>query len=566
MPVDGEFETNDEFRPQSKENDPLTTPDDTIGTDNDNAANQDDVTGPRVVKLYLSRFFMAWGDRLWSFGLGLFLFEIQKTNLMLLAVYGLAQCLTSILFLTLIGHWIDKSNRLHAAQLLLVIQNSCVAICCALLGGYFAFAPVYFVGENYWLRTLFITFVIFLALVASLASSGTQIVVERDWIVVIADKDEDRLALLNSRFRTIDLFCLTVTPAIAGFFFSYVTYIVAAGVIGAWNVISVVAEYALLLAIYKENPALANKNLDKPSTNPSDTSNNWLVFQLKNCASGWRYYSTNSVRNAGIGLACLYMTVLGFDSITWGYSLIQCVPEWVLGILVAVSGVFGIVGSITFPLVRKCAGLTRTAFVGISAQTACLSLCVVSIWLEGSVFDPFKNGDGSVIGEKANHNKTFGNNDVVDSTKLISNNDTIGDDNDANFCDSSHNPTSISVFLAGIITARFGLWMTDLAVSQLFQEHVTVDQRGIIGGVQTGLNSFMDLIKFGLVLLLPGPETFGILILLSFGFVLLAFCFIVSYVYKMKEFCCQAEVNTETEPRVTDLDETLIQDKIHVSI
>ena len=33
------------------------------------------------------------------------------------------------------------------------------------------------------------------------------------------------------------------------------------------------------------------------------------------------------VRNAGLGLAFLYMTVLGFDSITWTYCLLQVRPE-----------------------------------------------------------------------------------------------------------------------------------------------------------------------------------------------------------------------------------------------
>lgn len=34
--------------------------------------------------------------------------------------------------------------------------------------------------------------------------------------------------------------------------------------------------------------------------------------------SGWAVYMADPVRNAGLGLACLYMTVLGFDSITSG--------------------------------------------------------------------------------------------------------------------------------------------------------------------------------------------------------------------------------------------------------
>ena len=37
-----------------------------------------------------------------------------------------------------------------------------------------------------------------------------------------------------------------------------------------------------------------------------------------------------------------------------------------------------------------------------------------------------------------------------------------------------------------------------------------------MSGVQTGLQSFMDLVKFGLVIALPHPDKFGFLIILSF--------------------------------------------------
>ena len=40
--------------------------------------------------------------------------------------------------------------------------------------------------------------------------------------------------------------------------------------------------------------------------------------------------------------------------------------------------------------------------------------------------------------------------------------------------------------------------------------------RGIVSGVQTGLQSLMDLVKFGLVIALPHPDKFGLLIILSF--------------------------------------------------
>ena len=38
---------------------------------------------------------------------------------------------------------------------------------------------------------------------------------------------------------------------------------------------------------------------------------------------GWGHYLHHKVMTAGLGLALLYMTVLGFDTITWSYALLQ---------------------------------------------------------------------------------------------------------------------------------------------------------------------------------------------------------------------------------------------------
>ena len=71
---------------------------------------------PMIWKLYLSRLLSAWGDRLWSFGFGLFLFRMHSTDLSLVAGYGLAMSLSNILFLANVGTWIDKTSRLVAAR------------------------------------------------------------------------------------------------------------------------------------------------------------------------------------------------------------------------------------------------------------------------------------------------------------------------------------------------------------------------------------------------------------------------------------------------------------------
>merc|ERR1719228_1669382 len=132
--------------------------------------------------------------------------------------------------------------------------------------------------------------------------------------------------------------------------------------------------------------------------------------------------------------------------------------------------------------------------VGMTALVSSLSLCVVSIWLPGS---PFKRIPEETM--------------IKPDTK---------DTNDRSTTDCS-NPSfiSVSVLVTGIILARYGLWVTDLSVNQVQQVQVEQHKRGVVGGVQSSLNNFFNMTKFLLVILLPNPNTFGILIILSFIFV-----------------------------------------------
>ena len=179
---------------------------------------------------------------------------------------------------------------------------------------------------------------------ANIACQGSKIIIERDWLVVVAGGDKDCLTNLNSNFRTIDLFCNTLAPILAGLLFSKTTYFVAAVTIGSWTLISVILEYLLLNAIYKEYPKLSHKKALDDDDNQDVRETNWFLARVIGFYKGWISYVRHDVRFAGLGLALLYMTVLGFDNITWSYSMLQCVPEWVLGVLVAVSGFVGILG------------------------------------------------------------------------------------------------------------------------------------------------------------------------------------------------------------------------------
>uniref|UniRef100_A0A915IY49 Solute carrier family 40 member n=1 Tax=Romanomermis culicivorax TaxID=13658 RepID=A0A915IY49_ROMCU len=57
--------------------------------------------------------------------------------------------------------------------------------------------------------------------------------------------------------------------------------------------------------------------------------------------------------------------------------------------------------------------------------------------------------------------------------------------------------------------------MADLAITQIMQEQIIDNERGVINGVQHSLNQLLNMIKDILVILLPDPRTFGILIIIS---------------------------------------------------
>ena len=94
--------------------------------------------------------------------------------------------------------------------------------------------------------------------------------------------------------------------------------------------------------------------------------------------------------------------------------------------------------------------------VGMCLLIATLTLCLVSIWLDGSPFQ----ADYFTSNTTTNINTTL---QCESSTS-----DEFGNESEA----SKFSFLSVGVLLAGIIAARFGLWVADLTITQLIQENV----------------------------------------------------------------------------------------------
>jgi len=468
--------------------------------------------------------------------------ELYKDSLRLTATYGMVIAASVILFGAFIGRWIDRAERITAARTFLVIQNTAVSLCAMLLAGYISYRDE-LDPEKEQMFTYFVSIGgIVLASVARLGSTGTNIIIQKDWVVVIAGEDTDYLAKVNSILRTIELVTYMIAPAIAGQLFTFLGFGWTGIFIAVWNLVSVCVEYLLLAKIYKTYPALSKKGTEASNDDEEsqeEPSPNF-IDGFKDALGGWKIYMNHPVRFAGLGLSCLFMTVLGFDNITYGYCLMQKVPHAALGALVGVSALVGVAGSLAYPIFRRKFGLERTGLLGMFLLISCSSFAVLSVFLPGSPL----NLSHLSLQETEAIIENLNNTEIVD-LKVVAEKSWIDPDFWLPF-------SSVLVLLSGIILARFGLWVVDLTVSQIIQEMVEEDVRGVINGVQDSMNNALDLTKCVLVILLPAQETFGLLIIASFVSINIGWLLYALYCRSQGHLSCLCKKSTEIQSNSSD--------------
>ncbi|XP_078408221.1 ferroportin-like [Cetorhinus maximus] len=519
--------------------------------------------------IYLTHLLSTWGDRMWHFAVSLFLVELYENSLLLPAVFGLAVSSSLILFGALVGNWVDSNTRMKVVQIALVIQNLSVTLCAVALMLLLVYKTQITILWNGWMKIVCYTLVIVIGVIADLASTAMSIAIQRDWIIVIAG-DSDKLSSMNATMRQIDLLSKLLSPMAVGQIMTFSSSVVGCGFIAGWNLFSVCFEYLLLQKIYKMIPALARKGdnqtkeeevsegnetafKDQENTsatvlvegeliNNKSTNHNHketgcikgiLIPGIRTFRDGWIIYYRQPMFLAALGLSFLYMTVLGFDGITTGYAYAQGISSSVLSILVALSALTGLIGTMFFTILRKYCGLIHTGCFSSIVQITCLTLCIASVFAPGSPLDlnvPFYSSASDQL-----ETYTTGVYPTDVSNASVTKPSPVRYDVTSQLPSNLTNTTeikeyiSIALYFAGAVSARVGLWSFDLTVTQLTQEMVHESKRGIVNGVQGSMNSIMDLLRFVMVIIMPAPEHFGILIILSVIFVsagaLLFFCF-----------------------------------------
>ncbi|XP_030066115.1 solute carrier family 40 member 1 [Microcaecilia unicolor] len=521
--------------------------------------------------LYLGHSLSTWGDRMWHFAVSVFLVELYGNSLLLTAVYGLVVAGSVLLLGAIIGNWVDKNSRIRVAQTSLIVQNTSVLLCGIILMMAFLFKVQLESRSHGWLLTIYIL-VITIANTANLASTAMSITIQRDWIIVVAGEDRSILADMNATLRRIDQITNILAPIAVGQIMTFGSVVIGCGFIAGWNLLSMCVEYLLLWKVYQKTPALAFKagqkveeqelNIQKDTEHIPNSEDrlseathvtekvvsesqkkeepSWVKLMgkpFRTFRDGWTAYYHHSVFLAGMGLAFLYMTVLGFDSVTTGYAYTQGLSSSVLSLLMAISAIAGILGTIAFTQVRKKCGLIRTGFISGIAQLVSLSLCVTSVFIPGSASDRTISLSSNLssqltegyllasisLDEVSQDYLTAGIQNLKNSSILAT--------KDTEILPQSVPLISVSLLFAGIIAARAGLWSFDLTVTQLMQETVIESERGIISGVQNSMNCLLDMLHFIMVILAPNPESFSLLVIISFSFVLMGHMMYFRYAY-----------------------------------
>lgn len=492
--------------------------------------------------LYVSHFFAQFSEVAWQFFNTLCLAAITDyQSLILVSTYGIATGLAVCIAGPTAGRFIDTSNRLLVAQRLIWLENIAVVLATVF---YFVLlanesdtmgnpenaelVPTDLSWLSYRLQgvpTDFLSVLLLLGIhalgaAAQVLDKAFVVAIERDWVVVMSqaaadslgtDQESDAaastfsswLSETNISMRQIDLGCKVAAPSVAGFM---IPLFVGRGssptgsnlrwaclFIGALNVAALVVEYVCTKQIYMMLPSLAFKSPTQGGGNEDDSakagdevsSTSEFNIETPSCEKcrlprGLRIYMDQKISWAGIALAMLYLNALSFgNGIMTAYLLYRDMKVELVGVCRGVASVISLLGTVLYYVSAKRMSLEGTGMWSILFECGCLSLCFGSLYVDQHTW-------------------------------------------------------SLGMLITGVCLSRIGLWVFDIAVTQLQQERIPADVRGVVGGVQQSLNAFFGLLCFTLGVFFPSTSDFQVYVSTAFGSVSVAACFYAIGVYYPK--------------------------------
>lgn len=439
--------------------------------------------------LYVSHFLSAWGDRMWQFAVPLLFMTIFVNTLLPSVCFSLCSYVATVLVMPHLGPWIDSSNRWTLMRTSILVENTAIVITSSSIALMLYVTAANGTKPPEWNLTLTCLFSLVLVsgAVGQVFNKVQEIAIERDWVIAISHQlatvssvtgqrqdNSESLTHLNTTLRQIDLGCKVLAPGIFGLILetagANVTSRATTGalVLGLWNLMSVPLELVLVGHVYAFVPRLQVKEGGAPPRN----GNNEGAPPQPPTPWSWHRYREHPVFLLSLSFSALYMTVLDGGSLNVGYLKWRGVSDGAQGLSRGCGAVFGLVGTWAFPRLK-------TKFGHSIAK-----LSVWSVWSFWFSLVPIP----LVLG-------------MVGETR-------------------ASDYTLMGVF----VVSRMSLWITDLAESQLMQELVEENLRGIMGACQTATCNLFFILMLVLGLIYSDPKDFVHLVLFSITSVFFSAC------------------------------------------
>ncbi|CAJ0958998.1 unnamed protein product, partial [Mesorhabditis belari] len=466
--------------------------------------------------LYSSYLLTSIEDRAWSFAVALTMQELG--GMRLVSIEQFAEGLSCMAFSGALGKYCDDVTRKIGISTVIPMNNFSLLASCV------AFVTCLSLNEssNKALYTILLVIGMILCAVNRLGINQEKNCLGRDWVIVLSQGD--KLSKLNAILLTVDQLANVISPLVIGGLVSLINLRTVLIIFGVYSCGSIILKVIVLNILLTKEPRLLKKqqkaNFDEKSLKKSKNGFFTVIGVF------WR----QRIFSAALGMALLFMTVLGFDGLAIGYGQSVGLPDSLIGGFRSFGSLCGILGAIFYAYFDQLMGVRKTGVFGLTFQQIFLLLAISSIFMPGSPTD-LRGYFDSLTADKwwSDFKDSFA---PVSTIAPVNSTDTGIDWK--NFKSNGHSMMSIFAFLIGIATARFGLWMADLAITQVMQEGVEEGERNTVFGVHNALCQTFSVLKDVMVILLPEPSTFAICMVISYLFVFSGFLAYIYYLLKTR--------------------------------
>jgi iron-regulated transporter 1 len=411
---------------------------------------------------------------MWEFAVPILFTEIFVDTLLPSAFFSLVMYATCLVAIPSVGRQLDAANRWKAMRLAIVLENATIIASTGLLGAMLLLTDADGLHKPEWTWTLTLLFVGTLVCggVGQVLSEAQTLGIERDWVVIIAQSSgverSTALAGLNTILRRIDLACKLLGPLAFGIIMDFAgrdpttRAMIGASTVAIWNGLSTPLEYFMTRDIYKLVPGLATKEEEELGSPGDEEQRQAAKSTLSRYTEMWRNYTKHPVFLLSFSYCSLYMTVLDNGSLNTAYLKWRGVPDSLLGSSRGAGAVFGLLGTVLFPYLRRSIPrLERVAVLSIWLFWLCLAPVVAAFLLAGE------------------------------------------------------SRVSDYVMLCCMVGARMWLWSADLAETQIMQEWIEPSRRGAINAMQTATYQLFYMLIQGMGVVFHDPRQFEALVFFS---------------------------------------------------